>query len=227
MANSTDNLYAVIAEDYGQLMNHFDYEAWAARFEAVTKISHGASILDVACGTGTLTALLAMRGYTVSGMDISENMLTAAKQAYPQIIWQQQSIENFSVDTQLDAIVCCLDGLNHLPDIETLRCALCCIKNALKPGGIFFFDMLTPDHYSSLENKLFSSKGKSMRLKWTCHINEDICRYDFIIKHKRTKTKLSQQQLIIRDIDTELTRAGFSVVSSEHENGRRYIGCVV
>lgn len=100
-------------------------------------------VLDLACGTGSLTLALAARGYEMLGADASEDMLAVARQkkGTEKILFLNQPMEAFELYGTVDAIVCVLDSVNYLTDpaalIKTFR--LC--ANYLNPGGLLIFDV--------------------------------------------------------------------------------------
>ena len=100
-------------------------------------------VLDLACGTGTLTLALAARGYDMLGADASEDMLAEArkKPGSEKILFLNQSMENFELYGTVNAIVCALDSINYLTTPEALARTFALCANYLNPGGILIFDV--------------------------------------------------------------------------------------
>jgi len=106
-------------------------------------------LLDVCCGTGQLAVYFLQQGYTVVGIDLSEDMLchaqrNAARYAEAgQAHFLQADAADFSLEERFGLVVSTFDALNHLPDEKALRACLQCVHNVLVPGGIFIFDLNT------------------------------------------------------------------------------------
>ena len=145
-----NNSYTAIARVYDKLNKEIDYAAWASFFEACFDRYLSARpelVLDLACGTGSMTIELARRGYDMIGVDGSEDMLSEAfvrAQGLPPILFLQQDMRNFELYGTVGAITCCLDSLNYLPSKEDLVRCFACVHNYLDPNGLFLFDMNTP-----------------------------------------------------------------------------------
>ena len=141
------------AEPYGALAAYYDaftddvpYRAWADWAEAAFRRAgiNPEIVLDLCCGTGTLTALLAKRGYDMIGADASEAMLARAWQKAPEVLWLHQRAEALDLYGTVDACVCSLDAVNYLTEEAVLREAFRRVALFMVPGGIFLFDALTP-----------------------------------------------------------------------------------
>jgi ubiquinone/menaquinone biosynthesis C-methylase UbiE len=141
--------YNVFAPFY-DLLQTVDYPARAAYFDRLLRkfdMPDGL-LLDLACGTGTLSVELAGRGYDVIGVDGSEQMLSVAQQkawaAEQQILFLCQDMEELDLYGTVTGCVCALDSLNHLTEEEALSRAIGRVSLFLEPGGVFVFDMNTP-----------------------------------------------------------------------------------
>ena len=109
----------------------------------------GDSAVDVACGTGTLALGLAQKGWRVYGVDASPAMLAQARQKAVEleqpaaVTWLQADVRDFSLPQAVDLATSTYDSLNYLLTLNDLRCAFRCVSGALRPGGLFVFDMNT------------------------------------------------------------------------------------
>lgn len=105
-------------------------------------------ILDLACGTGSLSVELAARGKEVIGVDASPEMLSQAREksgeCQPPVLYLCQEMEELDLYGTVDAAICMLDSLNHLEGEEALGQALHRLQYFVEPGGLFLFDMNTP-----------------------------------------------------------------------------------
>lgn len=140
--------YASLAEIYDALMSGIDYDRWAG-YIAELLCLHGArqveEVLDLACGTGSTTLALARRGFKVTGLDLSGEMLRVAGE---KARWEglpaeflQADMRDFELPAPVDLAVVFQDGLNYLPEKEDLVQAFCRVAAALRPGGFFIFDI--------------------------------------------------------------------------------------
>lgn len=149
--------YSVLAPVYDRLNDTVDYSKWAdfiiRSFEkfAEKKIS---SVLDMGCGTGSMTIELARRGYDMTALDLSEEMLAEADQrlrdeGFDSVLFINGDMSSFELYGTVDAVVCCLDGINHLEHREDLYACFALVANYLEKGGVFVFDVNTPYRFKT------------------------------------------------------------------------------
>jgi SAM-dependent methyltransferase len=106
-------------------------------------------LLDVCCGTGQLAVHFLQQGYTVVGIDLSEDMLCHARQNAARYVeagqarFLQADAADFALDERFGLAISTFDALNHLPDEEALRACFQCVHDMLTPGGTFVFDLNT------------------------------------------------------------------------------------
>lgn len=100
-------------------------------------------VLDLACGTGTLTLALSQKGYDMLGADASEDMLSVARQkkGAENILFLNQPMEDFELYGTVDAIVCVLDSINYLTEPGALEKTFALCANYLNPDGVLLFDV--------------------------------------------------------------------------------------
>lgn len=178
------NAYSSLARFYDALTCDVPYSTIAEYYEALF-VRHKTvvkTILDMACGTGTLTCLLAERGYDMIGVDASSEMLSvASEKSYgmtnrPLLI--NQPLEQLDLYGTVDAAVCSLDGMNYIePDMiaEVLRRVLL----FLEPGGLFIFDIHTPSKLKSLDGDVFLDETEDVYCVWRTEFIEkdNVCHY--------------------------------------------------
>lgn len=97
------------------------------------------SAIDLGCGTGILTNELAEKGFDVTGIDASENMIITARKNYPSIKFVQEDATNFSVDEKVDLVFS--NAVLHWIDRTKQPAMMKCVYDALNPGGQFVFEM--------------------------------------------------------------------------------------
>lgn len=151
--------YTSLAPVYDLLNSDIDYKAWGDFIEKQFGLfaeKKPESVLDLACGTGNMTVELASRGYDMTGIDLSEDMLAVAREKCDRgrfrhdVLLLCQNMTEFELYGTVDAVVCCLDGLNYLTKTEMLKKTFRHVHNYLNPDGLFLFDMNTPAKFESV-----------------------------------------------------------------------------
>lgn len=174
--------YSALAECYDDFTEDVKYIKWADYLtELFEKFGDGGElkdILDLACGTGSLSFILSERGYEVIGTDASEEMLSVAqskgmeaKGIPPMFLCQR--MEELDLYGTVDAAVCCLDSLNYLTDKETLETAFSRLKFFVRPGGLFIFDVNTHDKFLFLDGQSFIRENDDFFCAWTAEYDEE------------------------------------------------------
>jgi len=113
----------------------------------LSRVADGAAVLDVCCGTGQFTEQIRRRGYRVSGLDASGEMIRYARQNAPGVKFTVADVREFSLGCTFDAAYCVYESLNHVPDAEGLAMAFACVRRHLKPGAPFLFDLNREEAY--------------------------------------------------------------------------------
>lgn len=145
--------YTIFAEVYDLFMDNIDYSGWADYIIKLLR-EHGIEdglVLDLGCGTGTMTELLAKDGYDMIGADNSPEMLEIAREKQVEegldILYLQQDMRSFELYGTVAAVVSCCDSLNYILEEEELLQVFRLVNNYLDPGGIFLFDLNTEYKY--------------------------------------------------------------------------------
>lgn len=148
-----EQIYGEFAALYDRLMSDVDYEAWAGYLDRLlsehlpgrTDAQSQPTLIDCACGTGTMTIALAKRGYSLIGMDRSPDMLRIAQQkalaAGLRIPFVQRDMQQIAAHRPVDAVTACCDGVNYLTKPQEVRAFFDAVANALKPEGLLLFDV--------------------------------------------------------------------------------------
>lgn len=140
--------YKDFAYIYDNLIDQ-DYEKWADYIEEIFKKYKKSPklVLDLGCGTGNITNILAKRGYDMIGIDISPDMLNMARDKAIEdeldVLYLCQDIKEFELYGTVDAIICTLDVINYINAPDDLSKVFALVKNYLNPDGIFIFDINT------------------------------------------------------------------------------------
>jgi SAM-dependent methyltransferase len=107
-----------------------------------------ARVLDVCCGSGHVTAELARRGYELTGVDSSRELIAIARHHLPQVDFYVQDVRDLQLKGPFDAALSTFDSLNHILSLEDLHAVFSGVYAALKAGGLFVFDMNLEEAYS-------------------------------------------------------------------------------
>ena len=176
--------YDFLAGCYDRLTYDVDYSAWADYIEKhfAKAPLPGRTVLDLACGTGSLTRELALRGYEMIGADQSPEMLAEAAEknrgATPiEPIFLCQSMEKLDLYGTIDACVCCLDSVNYVTDPKKLARAFQRVHLFLMPGGLFLFDINAPEKLAGLDGQVFLDETEDAYCVWRAEFSRRICTY--------------------------------------------------
>jgi len=142
--------YDLLAPHYDAVTGDCAAEAAFVRSLVEQRNGTAVTMLDVACGTGGMTALLA-GGYQVSGLDISPRMLTVARGRLPEgTPLYLADMACFDLGTAFDAIVCAYQGINHLLTFPAWESFFRCVCGHLREGGVFVFDITTVGYLETM-----------------------------------------------------------------------------
>lgn len=148
--------YGAIAGVYDRLNADIDYKKWADFIENIFDrylCERPRIVLDLACGTGTMTRELSGRGYDMIGVDGSEDMLSEAYMnsgEEEKILYLMQDMRSFELYGTVGAVVCCLDSINYLLDENDVKKTFRGVHNYLDPDGVFVFDVNTPYKFKEI-----------------------------------------------------------------------------
>ena len=148
--------YGEFARVYDTFMDNVDYPAWAEYLQKQLEkyeIEEGL-VLELGCGTGIMTEMLAQAGYDMIGVDNSGEMLAEAMEKRVQsghdILYLLQDMQEFELYGTVRAVVSVCDSMNYLTEEEDLAQVFKLVNNYLDPGGVFIFDMNTVYKYENL-----------------------------------------------------------------------------
>ena len=179
--------YQDFAQFYDLLTENIDYRSFAEPYlKALSSfnISEGSSMLDLACGSGNLSVVMKSCGYNVTGADLSEEMLTAAAAKSDGIRWLRLDMTKLPFDSEFDSVICCLDSINHLEDLEAVKKTFGGVYRSLKKGGIFAADLNTPfKHMKVLADNAFIFDYDGLFCSWQNELDHDSphCRVDMFL----------------------------------------------
>lgn len=164
--------YEALAGSYDALTADVDYPRWADYVERhfARTGQEIATVLDLACGTGSLTRELACRGYRLIGVDKSADMLAVAEEKCrdldPRPRFFCEGMESLRLPELVDACVCCLDSVNYVLQPKKLQRAFRRVWECLVPGGLFLFDADTPEKLASMDGQVFLDETEEEFCVW-------------------------------------------------------------
>ncbi|MDY3224713.1 MAG: class I SAM-dependent methyltransferase [Candidatus Faecousia sp.] len=187
--------YEALAASYDRLTNDVDYKATVAFYGEILRQEglHPRTAVDLACGTGSVTILLAQQGIRVTGVDASEEMLTVAQQKAgdlenpPRFV--HQSLQGLALPRGVDLAVCALDSLDYITDPADCAEAIRRIYRALNPGGVFIFDVNTPEKLRAMDSQVFLDEDEDVYCVWRGEFDEEsnICSYGMDLFQRQGK----------------------------------------
>jgi SAM-dependent methyltransferase len=184
------------------------------------RVPRGARILDLCCGNGKLAGVLVDRGYQVSGLDGSSEMLRYAQIHAPGAEFVLGDAREFSFERAFRAVVSTSDSLNHLMTLGDLCSAFRCVHRALEPGGVFAFDMNTEVKYATTWSGTHAivEEDRVGVFRASASLPERIARMDVTLFERRAHWErcdfgLVQTWFLREVVCSALTDTGFESVS--------------
>jgi len=220
--------YTDFALVYDTLMDNTPYEVWCERVVSILKESSikNEIVLDLGCGTGTLTELLAKKGYDMIGVDLSYEMLSRAMEKREQsglpILYLQQDMREFELYGTVKAVVSVCDSLNYLLEDEDVIETFKLVNNYLDPEGLFIFDFNTVHKYRDvIGDTTIAENREDCSFIWENYYHEEECinEYEvtFFIKEgeyfRRFEETHYQRGYTVEEMKTFLIQAGMDFVS--------------
>ena len=235
--------YDALAPWYDSLTGDVPYAGIADLYEQEFAADGGEFklLLDLCCGTGSMTWELAGRGYEMIAADRSPDMLMQAQAkrqncAVPPL-FLCQSAEALDLYGTVDAAVCCLDGFNYIP-ADTLREVFRRLRLFIRPGGLLLFDIRTPDFLRSLDGQVFVDEKEDLLCLWRADFDEEakalVYGMDLFTRRGRLWAREGEEHIEYAHEQETLRRlledAGFSGVrfrsdGPQGDAGRLYIIC--
>lgn len=219
--------YSSFASVYDELTFNVDYEKRAEYIMSILKdngIEDGL-LLDLACGTGSLSVEFAKNGFEVIATDFSADMLMEAQnKAFSEVVnimFLCQKMQETDLYGTVRAIVCSLDSINHLENIDEVRKTFSVLKNFIDDGGIMVFDVNTLyKHREILGNNTFIYDEKNVYCVWQNRLYPDNktvgINLDFFVKngsfYERFNENFKETVFSDEEITSAVEDAGFKVI---------------
>ena len=226
-------IYDLLAPIYDEFNADINYSLWGDFIEeTVRKYSSfkPSLVLDLGCGTGSMTIELASRGYDMTGVDYSVDMLNIAraraeKTGYSEnILWLCQDMREFELYGTVDLAVCCLDGINHLTDRSGLDKCMSLVHNYLVPDGLFIFDINGKSKFENqYSDKSYVMESENAFCVWQNYYDAKKGMCDFYItlfsetedgKYLRFDEIQREKMYTVRAVKSALAKAGFEFIGA-------------
>ena len=165
------NCYESLALFYDRLTEDVDYPRFADRYEQAFSDDGGEFrlLLDLCCGTGSLSLEMSKRGYELISVDASEQMLMEAREKCASLpvppLFLQQDAAQLDLYGTVDAAFCSLEGINYLSPGK-LDALFRRLHLFIRPGGLFLFDLRSPDYLASLDGETFVDEDDDVFCLW-------------------------------------------------------------
>ena len=227
--------YHAISAFYDRVNADINYDAWANYIEENFKRHLSARpelLLDLACGTGSMTLTLAERGYDMIGADASAEMLniamSRAREAnHPEILFLLQDMREFELYGTVGAVTCCLDSINYLTEDGDLEDCFATVHNYLDPDGLFFFDVNTPYKFEHIygDNSYIFDEDTEQGLiycGWQNYYDPEtrLCDFDLTVftededgSYRREDESHTERCYTLDELTDALTSTGFDLLA--------------
>jgi ubiquinone/menaquinone biosynthesis C-methylase UbiE len=234
LTKGNQEIYTHLAVVYDEVMRDIDYEDWADFIDAVI-IKHNedaVSILELACGTGSLALSLdELDCYDITASDYSEQMLEVARQkaAYKNssINWKQIDFFNINISEKYDVVLMLFDSINYIRDTESMLLMFQQVRNILNEDGFLIFDFTTPQHsskYADMMNDQGVTHDNYRFVRISRYLDTEGVHYNEFTIEKLSDDKQNvlerknevhvQKAYKFEDIQNVVSQAGFTVVAA-------------
>lgn len=216
--------YRNFAQVYDMLMKTAPYDEWTQLvIDCVEEYNvSGKKILDLGCGTGTITHQLALEGYELTGVDLSAHMLAIAQQktgTLP-VHYFQQDMTDLELNQAFDLVLIFCDALNYLDSKEKILKTFTKVYHHLNDNGMLIFDVHSPYKMTQLfGNETFTFQSEDVSYIWECTQDNLRVQHDLTLFIKREDSLYErhdethvQTTFLSEEYHTLLTKAGFTVL---------------
>ncbi len=224
-------IYDLLAPFYDSINADIDYKKWADFIEKIFDREMKEKpelVLDLGCGTGRMTLELALRGYDMTGIDYSPEMLDIARNLAENdghdVLWLCQDMREFELYGTVDAAVCCLDCLNHLTTYDDLKKCLSLVHNYLIPDGIFVFDVNGRFKFENIyADRAYAMEEDGAVCIWQNYYDEDSRLCDFYItlfkeeadgRYERYDDEETERMYTLSEIKSALAETGMEFIGA-------------
>lgn len=230
--------YEALAVFYDRLTADVDYQRFADRYEETFRADGGAFhlLLDLCCGTGSLSLEMSRRGYELIGVDASEEMLMEAREKCASLpvppLFLLQDAAELDLYGTVDAAFCSLEGINYLSP-EQLEALFHRLYLFIRPGGLFLFDIRSPDYLAGLDGDTFVDEDDSVFCLWRADFDTEmdalVYGMDLFSREGRLWRRSREEHIEyahrVSRLAGRLAEHGFSEFSAVEAEDRVFIQC--
>jgi len=243
--------YESLAFSYDALTEDVQYEK---RTDFVEKLFSRAripvhTVLDLACGTGTMTGILTERGYELIGVDGSEEMLMVARGKAQTLsgiapLYLHQSMPELDLYGTVDAAICCLDSINYLTRPKEVQRTFERLHLFIAPGGVFVFDVHAVKKMEAMDAQVWLDERENLYCIWRTEYRSRAKTLDYYVDifreaedgaWERSFEEHHQRAYSVNELTEWLKAAGFTAIRTYgdqkmrrpgEDDGRIYFSCI-
>lgn len=163
--------YTAFAEVYDEFMSNIPYNEWADLIAGrLVKEQKGERILELGCGTGTFTFLMEEKGYQITGIDCSKDMVDVARakarKNRNKSRFLLQDMRMLELNEKFDCVISICDSMNYMQDLCDLDAVFSSVAKVLDDEGLFLFDMKTEAFFEELGENVFTDETEKGDYIW-------------------------------------------------------------
>lgn len=223
---NNNEIYTGFAYVYDKFMDNIPYGEWHSYIHMLLK-DYGVNsgiVAELACGTGTITSMLAADGYDMIGIDISYDMLSVARDKCPgNVLLLQQDIRELDLYGSAAAMVCVCDGMNYMDGTDSLYKVFCRVNIFLDYGGVFIFDLKTRYFYENvLGSRIIAENRDDASFIWENEFHKETGINEYLVTiysicdeknglYERYDELHKQRAYSIDEVKETAKKAGFKV----------------
>ncbi len=215
--------YDTLSAVYDDLTVDVSYEKRADFVEKLLHLSKYPveTVLDLACGTGTMTQIFARRGYEMIAVDGSPEMLAQAMSKVYEVtppLFLCQSMPRLDLYGTVDGAICCLDSINYMTHPADVKRTFKRLHLFIAPGGMLVFDINTVEKLAALDGQVFLDENEDTYCVWRTEYHRGLCTYYMDIFRregdmwKRDFEEHRQRAYTVEELTAWLEEAGFTAV---------------
>ena len=216
--------YGDFAYIYDRLMHDdVDYDAWCDYIESLMSLEgcETETICELACGTCSITSRLEARGYRMTGVDISADMINIAKKKTRYAKYICENMARYSPEEKFGAYLCMIDGINYVLAPKLAERVFRNVREHLEPGGVFIFDVSSRYKLRNIiGNETFIHSEYDVFYSWQNRYIERHNISDMLLnffvrrgeRYERFEERHLQRAYTERELRALLSRAGFTDV---------------
>lgn len=216
--------YLEFAQVYDEFMDNVDYNEWCSFAIKLLKKNgmENCNLVEIGCGTGSATMLFAKAGYSMTGIDISQEMLEIAmdKKTDENIIYVLQDATELELPCKVPAMVSVGDSMNYITEYEDIVKVFKQVKKYLEDGGVFVFDLKTRKYFSDIGDSVIAEDREDNSFIWENYFDEETSINEYYLsifvqgddgRYDKFEEQHYQKGYTLDEIKTAVAEAGLTV----------------